>query len=319
MSTWSGTTIFWSCPTEIMPKCRPKMVLLSCLGISRRDRVEFSNSLYLHAHYCATVSASNFSHPNLQWLTRFDFRNLNLLFGWPGSYLFVLAPFAQTQRRSTEAGRPDTVVEVGEQSVHCCVARGVRSIFFFSAGVGKTIFRIFFLRRCFVPGILHFSTCLWFEYRAYFFENGTTLPQLCVPCAKTGLGYMIMQVWGGCVPHVVCHACMCRAQCDAFFLTKKHKPPVQIDWAQLWVWGLEFKPRQALLFFFIFVCIFFCIAFFLFNFDVFAQTLVYVFIYLLERLATALASLRRDRFDIYILHPSFLGACVVGHACMCRV
>ena len=60
------------------------------------------------------------------------------------SYLFVRAPFAQTPRRSTEEGRPDTVVEVWARSMQC-VACGVR---FFLAGVDKTISRVFSVR-CF--------------------------------------------------------------------------------------------------------------------------------------------------------------------------
>ena len=71
------------------------------------------------------------------------------------------SPFAQTIRRSTGEGRSDTVVEVWARSVQC-VARGVRSKFFFSPGVGKTSLP-FFMRRWFVPGILHFSKCIVFS------------------------------------------------------------------------------------------------------------------------------------------------------------
>ena len=42
----------------------------------------------------------------------------------------------RTLRRSTREGRPDTVVEVyWARSNHCCISRGVRSLFFFPAGM----------------------------------------------------------------------------------------------------------------------------------------------------------------------------------------
>ena len=55
-------------------------------------------------------------------------------------YLFVRAPFAQ--RRSTEEGRPDTVVELWAVSVQC-IARVARAPSLFSAGVDETTSRVF--------------------------------------------------------------------------------------------------------------------------------------------------------------------------------
>ena len=57
------------------------------------------------------------------------------------TYLMVRAQFAQMLSRSTEEGHPDTVVEVWARSVQC-VARGVLSKVFFSAGGDKTISRV---------------------------------------------------------------------------------------------------------------------------------------------------------------------------------
>ena len=71
--TLIGNDDFWSCRAHFRPKMSPKLGNFGCSWISRRNRVGFSNCLDLHTHCCATVSASIFSCPNLQWLTRFDF------------------------------------------------------------------------------------------------------------------------------------------------------------------------------------------------------------------------------------------------------
>ena len=73
--------------------------------------------------------------------------------------------------RSTEDGRPDTVVEVWARSVQC-VARGVRSKFF-SGGSGYDDFPGFLFEAIFGTRHPPFSNCWVFLAHAYLFENVT--------------------------------------------------------------------------------------------------------------------------------------------------
>ena len=103
------------------------------------------------------------------------------------SYLLVRARSAKRQvRKLTDEGRPDTVVEVCARSVQC-VARGVRSKFF-SAGVDKTISRVFFLRR------YSYQVSSVFEMVVFF------LLIMCISLNKARLansGFPVQgQVWG---------------------------------------------------------------------------------------------------------------------------
>ena len=53
------------------------MVAFEVSRISWQDRVGFSNCLDLHMHYLVRIvpgQCFQFSSPNLQWLTRFDFK-----------------------------------------------------------------------------------------------------------------------------------------------------------------------------------------------------------------------------------------------------
>ena len=87
-------------------------------------------------------------------------------------WYFVRALLPQPPARSTEEGRPDTVVEAWARSVQC-VARGVRPKPFFSVGVDKTFSRVFSVRRLFL-----FFHSLVFQIlvtvaHMYLVENGT--------------------------------------------------------------------------------------------------------------------------------------------------
>ena len=72
---------------DFSPKCRQKMVIWSFLGYLGEIESDFQTVWTCIMHYCATVSASNFPTPFLQWFTSFDFRKLYPLFAWPSSYL----------------------------------------------------------------------------------------------------------------------------------------------------------------------------------------------------------------------------------------
>ena len=63
------------------------MVIWSFLGYLGEIESDFQTVWTCIMHYCATVSASNFPTPFLQWFTSFDFRKLYPLFAWPSSYL----------------------------------------------------------------------------------------------------------------------------------------------------------------------------------------------------------------------------------------
>ena len=83
---------------------------------------------------------------------------------------------------------------------------------FFSAGV-ETISRVFFWRRYFVPGILHFWQC-WRCLLMRIYENGTT-------CHNSGFPAQ-GQVWGTLSSKFGCGAC--RVPCDEMpFISKKKK------------------------------------------------------------------------------------------------
>ena len=63
--------------------CRQKMVILSFLGYLHEIEPDSQNSLDVHMHYNIVYISIvchgqffQFSSPNLQWLTIFDFRNL---------------------------------------------------------------------------------------------------------------------------------------------------------------------------------------------------------------------------------------------------
>ena len=71
-------------------------------------------------------------------------------------HLFVRAPFAQTLYKDGERGRPSG----HSLDAICAVCRAWHALkVFFPTGVDTTISRVFFQRRYFVPGILHFSKC----------------------------------------------------------------------------------------------------------------------------------------------------------------
>ena len=113
----------------------------------------------------------------------------------------------------------------------CCVSRGRALKDFHSAGVHKTISRVFFSRRYFepAPGTNPFLEMFVFFAQRYLFENGTA-------CHNSG--FLVQgQVWGtlsskfgsvACRVPCVTRAC---AECNAMFFSLKKKqkwPPVQI-------------------------------------------------------------------------------------------
>ena len=144
------------------------------------------------------------------------------------SNLFVRAPFAQTLRRSTEEGYPDTVVDIWVRSVQC-VARGVRSKKI-SAGVDKTISRVFFLR-------CYFVLCMY----PPFPKNVGIFAHICVRTCENGTachnsGFLVQgQVWGTLLSKfgraaypVPCVTRACAVRNEMSFSLNKNRPPVQI-------------------------------------------------------------------------------------------
>ena len=143
-------------------------------------------------------------------------------------YLFVRAPFAQAQRRPTEEGRPETVVEVWAPSVQCALK------LCFSAGVGTTISRVFLCEVFFC--FLCFFKC----WRVLLTRISLKTAWLAVT-----LGSLYMDRFGVlyhptslgvlravCRVPCVTRACaVCNAIQGTFFL-KKNRPPVQIAWVQ---------------------------------------------------------------------------------------
>ena len=166
------------------------------------------------------------------------------------SYPFAGVPFAQTPRRSTEEVRPETVVELWARSVQC-VACGVRSeLFFRREWIKRYPGFSFWGVILYLPGILHFSKCCFFaHHNTYLFENSTV-------CHNSGCPVQ-GQVWGAFdSPSLGALGASCRVSrvhvpcvmgcffCSHFFFFF-NRPPAQIAWVQLWVWGREFEPGQA--------------------------------------------------------------------------
>ena len=140
------------------------------------------------------------------------------------------------------------------------------------------------------------------------------------------------QLWGtlsskfGCAAYLVPCVTLTCAVCNATLFFEQKRPPVQIAWVQLWVWGRELVPRQAFL-----SCLLFRMPFLLFfpikkkcwcvcSNSVLVYTVPGTYLCISSGLhgsSQLLPSLCRDRFDKYCYHPS-LGACAVRHACMSR-
>ena len=150
------------------------------------------------------------------------------------------------------------------------------------------------------------------------------MPQLWVSNGGTGVGYMIVQVWARCVPCAVCHACMCRVKCDAFYLKNKTKQAADPNSLGATL-SVRTRVRAPASFpFILFSSVFFFFPICFLSVGVFcSKTLTYLctwYIFGTARLATQLwPSLRRDRFEVYLVFHSSLDACAVCHACMCRV
>ena len=121
-----------------------------------------------------------------------------------------------------------------------CVARGVRSKICFSAGVDKTISRVFLFEALFCTGYYppFFEMLVFFFHHMYLLENGTACHQSGFPVQE--------QVWGtlsskfgraGCRAPCVTRVCAACDDITSYFISqkkkKKHGPSVQIAWVQV--------------------------------------------------------------------------------------
>ena len=203
------------------------------------------------------------------------------------SYPFGRAPFAQTLRISTEEG----VVEVWARSVQC-VARGLRSkvIFFRREWIRRFPGCLFKALSC----VLFFEILVFLAYVSLWKRHG--LPQLWVPLAGTGWGYIFMQVWAHCVPCAVC-----TGKAMLFFLKQKKQPagPNSLG-ATLSLRTRVRTPARVHLFFVrlspppIFK---WCVL----------LKLCSIYPFGTSRFATSMPSLRRDSFEVY--YHSSVGTC----------
>ena len=237
---------------------------------------------------------------------------------WLISLIIVGAPFAQTLRSSIGEGRPVAAV-VGDWvwSVQC-VARSVRSIFFFfSTGVDKTTSQIFSARRFFF--VLCFFKCwrFWLIRTRYLFENDTA-----------------GNLWKGRFrvyyhPSLGARRTLCRVSrvhaprvSRHIFSLKQEKKTghrSNIAWIQLTtlILGRKFKPRQAFhvcFFSFVFLFSFFVISFFCscFLLEYYTSKYVCTGISLELHCSPQLCRPCTGRFEVYY-HRS-LGTCVMCHA-----
>ena len=73
-SPWSGTTIFGAVTQIISRKCRQKMAVLSFLGYLGEIESDSPTVWTCTCNLLCHGQCFQFSSPNLQWLTRFDFK-----------------------------------------------------------------------------------------------------------------------------------------------------------------------------------------------------------------------------------------------------
>ena len=133
---------------------------------------------------------------------------------------------------------------------------------YFRAGKDKTIPRLFFTRRYFVPDILHFSKCCFFVHTCLF-QNGTACPNYECPVQGQVWGTLSSK-FGGAACRVSCVTRAC-AVCNAmfFFFNKNQAAGPNSLGASLTLRTRVRAPASVSCLFF-FACFFF--AFFLFVF-----------------------------------------------------
>ena len=155
---------------------------------------------------------------------------------------------------------------------------------------------------------------MFFAHTTYLFEKRHGLPQLWLPYAGTGVGYIHIQVWARRVLCALSHVFPSKIKQAA-------GPIILIAWAQLLVRLRERVRAPASVPF----CLFFRLPFLILVFPFcFLKVGVFSSNHIRSTYAVpgmhlfgTLSSLRRNRFEVFI-HPT-LGACAVCHASMWRV
>ena len=85
--TLIGNDGFWSCHSDFWPKMSSKIGNFECSWISRQRSCRIPKQFGLHIILLLChCQCFQFSSPNLEWLTGFDFRKLHPFLYWPSSY-----------------------------------------------------------------------------------------------------------------------------------------------------------------------------------------------------------------------------------------